>query len=520
MGISIEFNGNNLGNLGVNELKLAANTFLQSDRGGQETKAFFDALRQADLISETSSISSLSQENIVSIAMGIRNNHARENIIENTFRRIEDGTASRGQVTTAQIMLKHDGFHEGKVDGIHGPITQDSFEKFSQDQLYQRMIYPLEFEVALETSGNTIRVDLESLGEETNSIVKQMVENGRIKPLSEEQMQTLHTRLQDNFSKYSMTVPGLSDDPTTNVKTMAKFGYVMIDPHEMNGDDLNERLEMRAKWEAAKDALEDSGAHISVIDGANKDGDLRETYTRDKAFVLGNNVYIPDPSVLETIAQKQGWQEGISKSYEAETDQIREFYKSQGYHVVDVEGAWFEGGNLQKYTHNGQNTLLFGMEPWQLDASAEKLLNAINTTEEESWKMLGVPFGEHYNMDDSSFYHLDLGMKPLPNGEFVIFPEFTDPETYSDILELVGEDNIIEIDKETAERYVTNFATVGNSLVMTDTTSELQETLEGKGYNIISPEQYGLDSFEFGKGGLNCITNEHTRFSVSQNTIH
>lgn len=419
--------------------------------------------------------------------------------LDNLVLALEDtGYLSKGNTPT-EFSLK---------SAIHGHRNDYPMSSDDMASMYKL----LEYRVGLQVTGDVVGIDLESFDREYSSLLKEFVKEGYINPIdysdphNVDYYNSVRLTLLDDFMNVSRIVPGLSDDPTLEERQALNpdgRSFVMISPDEnfSDGSDLVKRIEMRAKWEAARDALEDAGANILMIDGMNDAGAAREVYVRDRALIIGDVAYIPDyREMLDWAEHEQVYM------YDKESRQIADFLADNGHKVVHVEGAWFEGGNIVLHPSENQNTIFFGMGGATTDEHARILIEAINANQGEPWTLHSVPL-----MDEPIFYHLDLGMTyALPNGEVILYPGVTDEATYASIVDVIGAENIIEIDRDTASTFVTNFNHAGNTIVMTGSAPQLTEDLENRGYRVVTPDQYDLPNLQFGQGGVHCMTNEIT----------
>jgi N-dimethylarginine dimethylaminohydrolase len=106
-------------------------------------------------------------------------------------------------------------------------------------------------------------------------------------------------------------------------------------------------------------------------------------------------------------------------------------------------------------------------------------------------------------------YHLDLGMsEELPHGEVMMSTAVTDPETFEKIRAIVGSRNIIPLSYNEAVKFATNMIDIGDTLVMSGNCPALHDDLIDRGYQVIMPADYGREKFEFGQGGVHCMTND------------
>ena len=216
--------------------------------------------------------------------------------------------------------------------------------------------------------------------------------------------------------------------------------------------------------------------------------------------MINGVAYLPD---LQKLLQLRPHYTPESADYAGQMKQMEEALHARGVKTVTVEGAWFEGGNIVR--HFGSRTLFAGIAAaWSSLESAQRLLAAVNAREEEKWSLMPVTLTNYTDM-----YHMDTGMsEELPHGEVMISPRLTDSETYEIICDIVGQENIIELTDDEAKALETNMIDVGNTLVMTGVCASLEEKLTARGYSVITPADYGRESFEVARGGVHCMTND------------
>lgn len=102
-----------------------------------------------------------------------------------------------------------------------------------------------------------------------------------------------------------------------------------------------------------------------------------------------------------------------------------------------------------------------------------------------------------------------MGMsEELPHGEIMLSPRVTDKATYQKIVDIVGPDNVIELSDNEAKNLAPNMMDVGNTLVMSGNCNNLREKLKARGYTVVMPDNYAQRKFEFGEGGVHCMTND------------
>jgi len=292
-------------------------------------------------------------------------------------------------------------------------------------------------------------------------------------------------------------------------KAFPTCNFIMADPHNLcsRGIDIKQRTEIFKKWLCLRHALVKNGAHVHLM-RRGKGRRAREVYTRDRYLMIGGKAYLPDISMLEASRILDMY----SHDYRDEVIQANDNLRSCGIETVVAQGAWFEGGNVIR--HFASRTIFVGVyDAWTSEESARKLLETINRTQGEKWSLVTVPLKNY-----DTAYHLDLGMsEELPHGEVLLWPRVTDEETYKEIRNVVGHDNVIEVNDMDAKRMITNMISIDDALIMTaDGSAEVKGKLESLGYRLVLPGGYGQSSFEFGQGGVHCMTNDLPKLPKKQ----
>jgi N-dimethylarginine dimethylaminohydrolase len=320
-------------------------------------------------------------------------------------------------------------------------------------------------------------------------------------PLSPEQFDELKEKLKAQFN--AMARP-LSFDAAEleNEAPVTQRTLVMASPEKLAD---TYKLEIKTRifedWFCVRHALVTAGAHIEIVPPTLKDGGFREVYTRDRYIIVGDTAYLPDPSIITAKNFPTSSQESI-RDYPKEIVQIEKTLQNMGVKTVTVKDAWFEGGNVVR--HYRTNTLFFGIDFRTKEEDGQKLLDAINATQPEKWTVEPVKLTNMPTM-----YHLDTGMsEELPHGEVMISPLVTDSATYEKIRAIVGWKNVIPLSNDEALGMATNTIDVGETLLMTKNFPALRGVLIECGYKVIMPSDYGMESFEFGEGGVHCMTND------------
>lgn len=268
------------------------------------------------------------------------------------------------------------------------------------------------------------------------------------------------------------------------------------------------------KWNKLVEAIQDAGGVTHILDNPEDDGSMsRETYTRDLYTIVtgkdGSRVaFIPslDESEFNRFMEAVDGDEEYRITRE-DIVEMRDFLISQGIEVVEVEGAWFQGGNIHIHEGDEQNTIFVGIEPGWDEKSGHRLLDAVKERfPDQEWRLQGLSL----NIDNPEIYHLDLMMSNrLPNGEYAVFMDNLPEYEQKRLRDIIGSDKIIPITAEMAKSdYATNFIVVNDTIILTGNSPEMVSLLQQRGYtNIVQPQDYGLDSFEIASGGVRCMTN-------------
>ena len=297
--------------------------------------------------------------------------------------------------------------------------------------------------------------------------------------------------------------------PMPSQSSPAGKTYFMVDPYEMvQGLPYKHRLDGMEKWNAAKTLIEAAGGNVVTGRGADMDGGLRETFTRDRYVVVEGKAYLPDPQAYAALiiaAKIENPDMSIVDTYKSEIDQAEKMLKSQGVPVVRVAGAWFEGGNV--IIDRASSTIFMGLETDRDNAhSLGKLAQAVNAySNAKPYDAMGVPL-----VNGIIYYHLDLGMsEPLPKGgEVLLSPHVTDAQTLSAIQKRIGQGRIIKLG-ENEEAGATNLVTpTRDTIVLTTASPDLMGKLSGKGYQVFHPGMQNKYSLTIASGGVHCMTNE------------
>lgn len=302
-----------------------------------------------------------------------------------------------------------------------------------------------------------------------------------------------------------------------------------------------EQFYFKSGYEVFLQALDNAGADVLLFDGEKLKG-KRNTWIRDKFIIVDRTAYFPDidkftENLIANVGLPKKQVEIDALSYFLEFQNAKFFLESAGYKSVEVKGSWFEGGNIIALEEKG--TLLFGFEPDYDLSSADILQQAIAEHGPNLWSVLPLRIDpSHFRVcnDFSQFYHLDTILNVLPDQRLMIYPQALVQDDYYKLEQLVGAENFVKLSKlEAIFKFATNFISIGEYLVMTGNirpkTREFLQNIQGSSlyksdypsYKIIEPENYGLNSFALGLGGVRCMTNPlfgyHFKIEPPRNTL-
>lgn len=314
-------------------------------------------------------------------------------------------------------------------------------------------------------------------------------------------------RLTDHFQSKARSVPVL---PAASVAQDAKT-FFMIDPYQLSqGLPYDARQNDYAKWASVKTMIEAAGGHVVTVRGADAQGGTRETFTRDAYVMIEGHAFIPDADAYAALRSPDGLK-GIApdmvESARRVVQQAEAMLKESGVPVHKVTGAWFEGGNVIPDLRS--KTIFMGLETDRDNKHSVVLLtDAVNKVlhgGKTRYEPMGIPL-----VNQEIYYHLDLGMsEPLPlGGEFLLSPHVTDTHTYGKIVQRVGAARIVTISEDEPVG-ATNFVTpTPSTIVMTNGSKELVDTLSSRGYRVFDPRYIGQYDMTMAAGGVHCMANE------------
>jgi N-dimethylarginine dimethylaminohydrolase len=297
----------------------------------------------------------------------------------------------------------------------------------------------------------------------------------------------------------------MPEPPATTLSQKHAFVTLMIDPHENTlavTEELQKRVSSRKNWELIKDAIKKSGGHVETMDGADPDGGMREIFTRDRFVIIDGNAFIPDTRKLFEIAKNVPNAKRLN-DYNGEINQIKKFLNDRRINTTEVSGSWFEGGNVIVHPH--KKIIFMGLEPFADPESAKLLESSVRHKTGIDYDVIPIKMAGY---EAGKFYHLDTFMSPpLKNGEIFLHADILDAESLERLRNTVGKNNIHLITREEALMMGTNLNNIhDNNVVVTKDIPRLSDLMKKWGYNIISPQDFGIESFQISNAGVRCMT--------------
>ena len=292
--------------------------------------------------------------------------------------------------------------------------------------------------------------------------------------------------------------------PPLDDKDYAKRSYLMHQPK-------NKALD--APHALLAGLIQHHGGQVTLLEN-DEASHAKQVFTRDPLIVnhRKKEVYLPD---FDATYPK------LIAEHTAGQLEFMEHYKKLGYTIISAHMST-EGGDIQPYLSNKgeRQELWIGSHLAREDG---RLLTAFAKEQELDILLLPQPIAIEErirgqtkpitNAVDPRFYHLDTFFSALPNGEVLIYEPATTKEACDNLKKRVGEENYIPITEDDAAFMATNLVSVGRTLIMPHCSKTLQDMLEARGYQIVSPETLGLPEnfFRFQNGASHCMTNELTQ---------
>jgi N-dimethylarginine dimethylaminohydrolase len=299
-----------------------------------------------------------------------------------------------------------------------------------------------------------------------------LLPSGQTTPYTEEQLSDAYKMAQEVI----MTPPAVQQYSLTQSMNTSREQIVI------NLENSGSIKEMRAQAVLAA-TLASEGANVSVR-VSESNNNPRDIFVRDPVAIVGDTVLIPT-------------------SFQEEQSALIAQLKEAGYTKFVNVDAEFCGGAVTTINVDGELKIIVAPMAGQSSESFANTVDALKNSTGLDVISISVPESVR-----DTYFHLDTFLSVLPNGEVLVYPGATTPETMEMLKNTVGEDRIITISEKDAASYATNIAATGNTLVTVGMSEELQTLLEEKGYKVITSEEAGLRPGELlmRRGGPHCLT--------------
>lgn len=173
-----------------------------------------------------------------------------------------------------------------------------------------------------------------------------------------------------------------------------------------------------------------------------------------------------------------------------EEPHFRKWFEGEGYEIRDLprSGSFFEGfGDILPL-----GDTLFAGYRYRSDIASHSAIGDILGRRVISLELV-----------NPSFYHLDTCFCPLPSGDLLYYPAAFDDYGLNVIREMAGEDRLIEVNGEEAQRFACNAVAFEKSIVISSGSPRLEKKLAERGYTVFDTD---LSEFIKSGGSAKCLT--------------
>ena len=234
-----------------------------------------------------------------------------------------------------------------------------------------------------------------------------------------------------------------------------------------------------AASQALRNALQDAGAELIVIDGVPGLPDM--VFPANAAIVLDGRALL----ARFRFAQRQG----ETTHFRASLEELR--VRGLIAEIGELpDGVFQEGAGDCIWDHSrAQFWVGYGQRSTQGSVAAIR-------------DFFGRPLVA-LELVDPRFYHLDTCFCVLPRGELLFYPPAFSAPDIASIRSIVPADKIIEATDDDAARFCVNAVALGETIVMADPAPSLVERLARHGYQV---RGVPLAPFILSGGGAYCMT--------------
>ena len=175
---------------------------------------------------------------------------------------------------------------------------------------------------------------------------------------------------------------------------------------------------------------------------------------------------------------------------QGEEPHFRAWFREAGYAVVNLPRQTpFEGEGDALFSVDGSR-LWVGYGTRTLEASHDALQ-----------RLWGIEVTS-LHLVDPRFYHLDTCFAPLEDGSLLYYPPAFDGASLKKIEAFYPKEKRIAVCEEDALSFACNAVNLGNTVVLNRISAALEETLRGRGFDVI---QVQLDEFLKAGGAAKCL---------------
>ncbi|KAI3419320.1 hypothetical protein GPALN_006566 [Globodera pallida] len=241
-----------------------------------------------------------------------------------------------------------------------------------------------------------------------------------------------------------------------------------INPWMRPGDPVNVRKATN-QWENLKRTLEESGAHIEVMEPVGADNYPDLVFTANAGVVRGKNAFLSNFFYPE----RKGEQHFYDK-----------WFKQNGYKTFKDLHVPFEGAGDALWI--GKDKLFCGIGP-RTDVRALTLISEKLRDYEVPFKVYGI------RLIDPRFYHIDTCFCPLNEEIAIYYPYAFDPVARHN---LSNEIELIAVHEEDAMRFACNSIVIDKTVIINSGTEHTASMVQKLGFTVKF-----VDMSEFIKSG-------------------
>lgn len=193
---------------------------------------------------------------------------------------------------------------------------------------------------------------------------------------------------------------------------------------------------------------------------------------------------------------------------------------------IETIDAFFEGGDV---IYDCRRGIIFIGDDKHTNQLYKDIGNTLPALKAEFKRVAAIeptvidrPFSmKGRNRHDGERFHLDCFMALLPKGEMLVDPRYTTPQSLAYLKKIYGDDLLVigpenhpailgPVGRGKVPNYTANLVCVGTSIVMPTCSPRLKATLQGRGYTVLTAENFGIPPgyFYLRGGGWHCASQD------------